>query len=130
MVSNASDDLPDPDTPVITVNFSWGMESEMFLRLWTRAPWILIKSSTGILIIRLRSFAPSRRAPRCHSRTRVLPEPPPPDALRLPSPSAIIAVTRVLRLTPSCSARVTRRECSDLGERVAGAGRAGGEGRN
>src|ERR1039457_2312718 len=54
MVSNASDDLPDPDTPVITVNFSWGMESEMFLRLWTRAPWIRIKSSTGISIIRLR----------------------------------------------------------------------------
>src|SRR3974377_1416825 len=55
MVSNASDDLPDPDTPVITVNFSWGRESEMFLRLWTRAPWILINSSTGISIIRLRS---------------------------------------------------------------------------
>src|ERR1035437_2471867 len=58
MVSNASDDLPDPDTPVITVNFSWGMESEMFLRLWTRAPWILIKSSTGILIIRVRQCEP------------------------------------------------------------------------
>src|ERR1035441_5472136 len=55
MVSNASDDLPDPDTPVITVSFSWGIESEMFLRLWTRAPWILIKSSTGVPIIRLRS---------------------------------------------------------------------------
>src|ERR1035438_8638873 len=55
MVSNASDDLPDPDTPVITVSFSWGIESEMFLRLWTRAPWIRIKSSTGVLIIRLRS---------------------------------------------------------------------------
>src|ERR1035441_3062604 len=55
MVSNASDDLPDPDTPVITVNFSWGIESEMFLRLWTRAPWIRIKSSTGVSIIRLRS---------------------------------------------------------------------------
>src|ERR1035438_8727190 len=55
MVSNASDDLPDPDTPVITVSFSWGIESEMFLRLWTRAPWIRIKSSTGDSIIRLRS---------------------------------------------------------------------------
>src|ERR1035441_9621137 len=58
MVSNASDDLPDPDTPVITVNFSWGIESEMFLRLWTRAPWIRIKSSTGVSIIRLRGGAP------------------------------------------------------------------------
>src|ERR1017187_3331628 len=62
MVSNASDDLPDPDTPVITVSFSWGIESEMFLRLWTRAPWIRIKSSTGILIIRLRSRGPVRSA--------------------------------------------------------------------
>src|ERR1017187_3040673 len=62
MVSNASDDLPDPDTPVITVSFSWGIESEMFLRLWTRAPWIRIKSSTGDSIIRLRRRAP---APTC-----------------------------------------------------------------
>src|ERR1035437_3999933 len=145
MVSNASDDLPDPDTPVITVNFSWGMESEMFLRLWTRAPWILIKSSTGILIIRLRQCEPGElsverrdkrrekqywseaagfaaspgraRLHHCHSRTGVLRELPPRAALRLPRPSAIIAVTRVLRLTPSCSARVTRCECSDFGTR-------------
>src|ERR1039457_6720558 len=34
----------------------------MFLRLWTRAPWIQIKSSTGILIIRLRSRGPVRSA--------------------------------------------------------------------
>ncbi len=40
MVSKASDDFPDPDTPVTTVNWLWGMESEMFLRLWTRAPRI------------------------------------------------------------------------------------------
>src|ERR1017187_10460798 len=37
MVSNASDDLPDPDTPVITVNWLWGSDSEISLRLWTRA---------------------------------------------------------------------------------------------
>ena len=41
-MSKASDDLPDPETPVITVSFSWGIESEMFFRLWTRAPRILI----------------------------------------------------------------------------------------
>jgi hypothetical protein len=40
MVSNASDDFPDPETPVTTVIWLWGMESEMFLRLWTRAPRI------------------------------------------------------------------------------------------
>jgi len=38
-------------------------------------------------------------------------------ALRLPSPSAIIAVTRVLRLTPSRRARAARREWSDFGTR-------------
>src|ERR1017187_1891784 len=114
MVSNASDDLPDPDTPVITVNFSWGIESEMFLRLWTRAPWIRIKSSTGDSIIRLRRRAP---APTCRLSFSTELLRPSRAALRLPSPSAIMAVTRVLRLTPSCSARVTRRECSDLGTR-------------
>ena len=40
MVSNASDDFPDPETPVITVSWLWGIESEMFFRLWTRAPRI------------------------------------------------------------------------------------------
>src|SRR5262245_5306703 len=38
MVSKASDDLPDPETPVITVRRSWGISSEMFLRLFCRAP--------------------------------------------------------------------------------------------
>src|SRR5579864_2830586 len=38
MVSKASDDFPDPDTPVTTVKVLWGMEKSMFFRLWTRAP--------------------------------------------------------------------------------------------
>src|SRR5271157_995469 len=38
-------------------------------------------------------------------------------ALRLPRPSAIIAVTSVFRLTPSCSARLVRRACTVLGTR-------------
>src|SRR6202035_2239669 len=38
MVSNASDDLPDPDRPVITTSLCRGMSTSMFLRLWTRAP--------------------------------------------------------------------------------------------
>src|SRR5437870_4746778 len=37
-VSNASDDLPDPETPVTTVSRSWGISTEMFLRLFCRAP--------------------------------------------------------------------------------------------
>src|SRR6266581_20685 len=37
-VSNASDDLPDPETPVMTVSRSWGISTEMFLRLFCRAP--------------------------------------------------------------------------------------------
>jgi hypothetical protein len=40
MVSNASDDLPEPDTPVTTVNWLWGIETETFFRLWVRAPRI------------------------------------------------------------------------------------------
>src|SRR5580704_14922580 len=38
MVSNASDDLPDPDRPVITVSESRGMTTSTFFRLCSRAP--------------------------------------------------------------------------------------------
>src|SRR5262245_26383282 len=38
MVSNARLGLPDPDSPVTTTRRSRGISSEMFLRLWTRAP--------------------------------------------------------------------------------------------
>src|SRR5690606_3468932 len=38
MVSNASDDLPEPDRPVITISWSRGRSRSMFLRLWVRAP--------------------------------------------------------------------------------------------
>ena len=31
----------------MTVSSLWGIDSEMFLRLWTRAPRILMKSCTG-----------------------------------------------------------------------------------
>ena len=36
-VSNAKDDLPDPEMPVITTNFPLGISREMFLRLLTLA---------------------------------------------------------------------------------------------
>src|SRR5262249_7570016 len=38
MVSNARLDLPDPESPVTTTRLSRGISTEMFLRLWTRAP--------------------------------------------------------------------------------------------
>src|SRR6185503_2177192 len=38
MVSNASEDLPEPDRPVITINWSRGRSRSMFLRLCVRAP--------------------------------------------------------------------------------------------
>ena len=44
MVSNASDDLPEPLTPVTTVIWLIGMEKETFLRLLTRAPLTCIDS--------------------------------------------------------------------------------------
>jgi hypothetical protein len=37
MVSNASEDLPEPDTPLITMNRLRGSSSETFFRLWTLA---------------------------------------------------------------------------------------------
>src|SRR3546814_8409129 len=38
MVSKASDDLPEPDRPVITISRSRGRSRSMFFRLWVRAP--------------------------------------------------------------------------------------------
>src|SRR6185369_6374892 len=38
MVSKASEDLPDPESPVMTVSRLRGMETEMSLRLCSRAP--------------------------------------------------------------------------------------------
>lgn len=43
-MSNASDDLPEPLTPVTTVIWFIGMEKETFLRLLTRAPLTCIES--------------------------------------------------------------------------------------
>ena len=43
MVSNARDDLPEPDSPVITTNLSLGISMQMPLRLCSLAPLILIK---------------------------------------------------------------------------------------
>src|SRR5271165_1034956 len=44
MVSNASDDLPEPETPVTTVSWLCGISKSMFFRLWTRAPRTMMLS--------------------------------------------------------------------------------------
>ncbi len=44
MVSNASDDLPEPDNPVITINESLGKSRSMFFKLCVLAPRMLIVS--------------------------------------------------------------------------------------
>src|SRR3989304_2162987 len=38
MVSKASEDLPEPESPVITTNLSRGISTEMFFRLCALAP--------------------------------------------------------------------------------------------
>src|SRR5208337_130641 len=48
-VSNTSDDLPEPDTPVTTVSWLCGIASDTSFRLWTRAPRITMESSKGNL---------------------------------------------------------------------------------
>src|SRR5579863_2178745 len=47
MVSNASEDLPEPLRPVITVRLLRGISTSMFLRLCWRAPWTEICFSIG-----------------------------------------------------------------------------------
>src|SRR5688572_25787218 len=44
MVSNASEDLPEPDSPVTTTRASRGRSTSTFLRLCTRAPRTAIQS--------------------------------------------------------------------------------------
>ena len=41
-MSKASEDLPEPDSPVITISRSRGSSRLMSLRLWVRAPRMLI----------------------------------------------------------------------------------------
>src|SRR5436309_3526671 len=45
MVSKASDDLPDPLTPVTTVSLSRGISTSMLRRLFSRAPriWMVVR---------------------------------------------------------------------------------------
>ena len=47
MVSNTTDDLPDPETPVKIVIWRFGMRSVTSLRLFSRAPRISMYSVMG-----------------------------------------------------------------------------------
>src|SRR5260221_3886658 len=47
MVSNASEDFPEPLTPVTTVMALCGISTLIFLRLWTRAPRTRMDSCSG-----------------------------------------------------------------------------------
>jgi hypothetical protein len=53
MVSNTKDDFPEPETPVNTVIFRRGMSTEMFLRLFSRAPrtWMARSESDGCMLL-------------------------------------------------------------------------------
>src|SRR6476661_7785072 len=51
MVSKASEDLPEPDRPVNTTNWSRGMATSIFLRLCSRAPRIeIVRESAGFFL--------------------------------------------------------------------------------
>src|SRR5258707_9294622 len=47
MVSKASEDFPEPLTPVTTVMALCGISTLIFLRLWTRAPRTQMDSCSG-----------------------------------------------------------------------------------
>ena len=47
MVSNASEDFPEPLNPVITVKVLRGISTSIFLRLCWRAPCTVIRLSMG-----------------------------------------------------------------------------------
>src|SRR3954451_20622806 len=48
MVSKASEDLPDPDRPVMTTSASRGIDTVTFLRLCSRAPETMSASDRAI----------------------------------------------------------------------------------
>src|SRR5579862_896369 len=65
MVSKASDDLPEPLTPVKTTSLSRGISTSMFLRLCSRAP------CTAIVVLNLDSFRKGRWALKPDGGARV-----------------------------------------------------------
>ena len=76
MVSKASDDLPEPDSPVNTISASRGISRSTFFRLCSRAPrtWMVLWPSAGGLLTILamsRGLTPSVQ--RSHRRSDAAP---------------------------------------------------------
>src|SRR4029077_15466391 len=64
IVSKASDDLPDPETPVMTTNLLRGTTTSMFLGLCSRAPRMTMDSMCGCgrVVSRLRGLGVLNRS--------------------------------------------------------------------
>src|SRR4051812_8219764 len=86
MVSKASDDLPDPDNPVMTVSRSRGMETLMFLRLCSRAP----RTNSASSAIAGVSWKPER-----DETSRYIPISPPRLPTPMPHTDAVVVLTTV-----------------------------------
>src|SRR5205823_4982215 len=99
MVSKASDDLPEPDSPVKTTSLSRGIDSVTFFRLCSRAPRIVMWS------MGIRTLG--------YSFSRVTANVPLAVAMSRPSfPSTRQAATIVLR--PACTTRPVARSVSPI----------------
>src|SRR6185312_12196320 len=65
MVSKASEDLPEPDRPVITISRSRGRSRSMFLRLCVRAPRMRMVSMRGVARGKVNYTKPGRLLIAC-----------------------------------------------------------------
>src|SRR5713226_8471718 len=72
MVSNASDDLPDPDRPVNTISLSRGSSRSTLRRLCSRATRIVIVSATAARIPADRHLRTDVRLPLSRPPTQEL----------------------------------------------------------
>src|SRR5213593_242475 len=91
MVSKASEDLPEPESPVITTSWSRGISRSMFLRLCSRAPRMTIRS------LAMATYCVSVARPRQHS---VLDWPPVTEGLASPVARSRLARPRSLKGSP------------------------------
>src|SRR4030067_828909 len=65
MVSKASEDLPEPLSPVITTNWSLGITTSIFLRLCSRAPlMIMLCWSIDVILTQEYLFMHQKACPR------------------------------------------------------------------
>src|SRR5215470_9556556 len=70
MVSKAREDLPEPETPVITVTRSWGRATDTFFRLFCRAPSMRSHRGCAIRSVLLRWKVYPRRQGRSNHQPR------------------------------------------------------------